>query len=497
MLSTGLPVSRYVPVQISMTTPGIIAETVNTLLLVGSSDVIDTTERMRKYADISEVASDFGTVAPEYLAATLWFGQSPRPDNLNIGRWAKTATEGSLVGGILPPTEQDIALWTAVTTGGFHITIDGGTAANVGPLDFSGVTNLNGVATIIDTALTALTPEHAHCVWNGEQFVITSDSSGTTSSVGFLTAPTTGVDISAQLHGTQALAERSVPGIGPETALAAVTILDELFSSQWYGLVVPEAVDADHEQIAAYVEAADPPHYYGVTTQNTLVLSSTNNSDIAAVLNGFGYNKSAVQYSTSSPYAIMSYLGRILTTQWHGQNTTITLMYKQQPGVATEQLSTQQADTIKAKACNVYAAVANGAKVIEDGMSCSGEFTDTIIGADSLALDIQGALFNVMYETNTKVPQTDPGMALLTTAAAGVCAMYVANTFLAPGTWNAPGFGIISEGQLLPLGYYIYAPSMLLQDEADRAARKAPLMQVAAKTAGAIHNASVLIFVNQ
>lgn len=38
---------------------------------------------------------------------------------------------------------------------------------------------------------------------------------------------------------------------------------------------------------------------------------------------------------------------------------------------------------------------------------------------------------------------------------------------------------------------------MLLQAQGDRAARKAPLITIAAKTGGAIHTASVLVYVNQ
>jgi hypothetical protein len=381
-----------------------------------------------------------------------------------------------------------------VVAGGFNVTIDG-TAVPITGLSFASQTNLNGVASVITTALAT----HGSMVWDQEQdrFELRSATTGITSSVSFLTAGT-GTDISAQLKMTATSSGAyAVTGMAPETALSAVTLIDQMYSSQWYAIVVPSAVNNDHEQIAAYCEASDPPHYYGVTTNDTGVMSNVTQTDIAYILSNFGYNKSAVQYCSSNLYAIMSYLGRILTTAWGGQNTTITLMYKQEPGIAPEPLTTQQADAIKSKHANVYTSVSNGARMIQDGMSCSGEFTDTIIGADALALDIQAALFNVLYTTPTKIPQTDPGMALLINATSAVCSKYVENDFLAPGTWNAPGFGNITEGSLLPMGFYVWAPSLLLQDEAERAARIAPLIQVAAKCAGAFHYASVLIFINQ
>jgi hypothetical protein len=220
-------------------------------------------------------------------------------------------------------------------------------------------------------------------------------------------------------------------------------------------------------------------------------------TDIAWILFNYGYNKSAVQYSTSNHYAIMSYLARILTTQWRGRNTTITLMYKQEPGVPPENVSTVQANALQNKNCNAIVNYSTGARLIQYGTSASGEFTDTIIGADALALDIQNAVFNVLYTSPTKVPQTDPGMELLKNATSASCAGYAANGLLGAGTWQAEGFGTLKPNDLLPSGYYVFAPSMLTQDQGDRAARRAPLIQVAAKLAGAIHTASVIVYVNQ
>jgi hypothetical protein len=496
MLSTGLPVSRLVKVDVSLTTPAVIAPAINTCMLLGTSTVINAVERVRRYNNITEVAADFGTTAEEYLGADLWFSQSPQPDNLYIGRWIKTPSAGLLLGRPLLESEQLIASWQAITAGGFNVAFDGAPAADVVGLTFAGAANLNAVAAAITTALAA----KGTCTWDAtnDRFQIHSATTGTTSSVSFLAAPATGTDISAKLGMTAADANAHIVSGNPgETALSAATIIDGMYSALWYALVCPSAIAADHQQLAAYCEAADPPHYYGVTSQDPAVLDPLSTADIASVLSSLGFNKTAVQYSRSSKYAIMSYLGRILTTQWDGQNTTMTMMYKQEPGVAGEILSGGQADAAMAKHCNLYANYANGTMLVQYGTSCSGEFSDTIIGADALAGDVQTAVFNVLYTSPTKIPQTDPGMQLLLNAVSAICANYVSNGYLAEGIWNAPGFGTLESGDLLSLGFYVYAPSMLLQSAADRAARKAPLMQVAAKCAGAIHTADVLIFINQ
>jgi hypothetical protein len=505
MLSTGLSVSRLVSVSVSLTTPAITAPAINALLILGSSNVIGSAERMRAYGSISDVGADFLTSSPEFQSADMWFSQAPSPEVVYIGRWFKTPAAGQLVGRPLTGTEQTIATWNAIVAGGFSVTIDALPIIHVTGLTFAAAGNLNAVAAAIQ-ANASITGK-ATVVWDSAnaRFVMTSVTTGIASAVSFLTAPTAGTDISAMLGMTAADAASgafSGPGVATESALTALTVIDGLFSTQFYGVVCPEGVAADHLALANYCEAADPPHYYGVTTGDPLTLTAEPPStpgtpgSLANQLAALGYNHTAVQFSTSNPYAISSYLARILTTAWTGSNTTIDLMYKREPGVAPEQLNATQANRLADKSCNVYAAYANGATMIQHGVSCSGVYTDTIVGADAMAGDVQAAIFNTMYTSATKVPQTDAGMSLLFTAATSICNQYARNGYIGDGIWTSQGFGTLNAGDHLP-GFYVFAPSILTQSTADRAARKAPLIQIAAKTAGAIESADISIFVNQ
>ena len=498
MLTTGLPISRYVSVQVSLTTPGVVSDAINTLLVIGGSDIIDVGERMRQYGNMSEVARDFPEDSEEFGSALAYFSQNPRPRYMMIGRWVREETQAHLRCAVLPPTEQRILDWREIVDGSFVINVDDN-PVNITGLDFSTQTNLNGVATVINDALDTATA-NATVRWTGYQFIFSSTTTGVMATIDFLMPmdPAIGTDLSERLRGSPTTAERVVWGADEETALSALLAIDGMYSSQFYGIVVPGGDNDDQEELAAYVEASDPVHYLGVTTSDTTTLDPVHTDDLAAILASFGYNKTAVQFSTTNPYAICSYLGRILTTIWAGTNTAITLMYKRQPGVGIEgYLSTNMANALRDKNCNVYAGVANGANIIQDGTSASGEFTDTIVGADALALDIQRTLFNVLYGTPTKIPQTDQGMSILLNATNTTLSRYVSNGYLAPGTWNAPGFGDLSQGDTLPLGFYTWAPSMGDQEQGERAARRAPLIQIAAKCAGAIHYVDVLIYINQ
>ena len=127
----------------------------------------------------------------------------------------------------------------------------------------------------------------------------------------------------------------------------------------------------------------------------------------------------------------------------------------------------------------------------------NGEFADVITGTDWLAVSLQRALYNLLYTSTTKIPQTDQGQQLLLTTSESVCAQAVNNGLLAPGVWNSGGFGQITQGDFLPKGYYVWSASFDQQDPADRAARRAMPIQIAAKLAGAIHDIQVTANVNQ
>lgn len=96
-----LPVSEVVNVTIEMSPVAAALRNFGAMLVLGTSDVIDTDERLRTYSGVEGIAADFGTDAPEYQAAVTFFGQSPQPSQLVIGRWAKTATAGLLRGRML------------------------------------------------------------------------------------------------------------------------------------------------------------------------------------------------------------------------------------------------------------------------------------------------------------------------------------------------------------------------------------------------------------
>jgi hypothetical protein len=116
-----------------------------------------------------------------------------------------------------------------------------------------------------------------------------------------------------------------------------------------------------------------------------------------------------------------------------------------------------------------------------------------------LVFALRVAGFNAIATTATKLPQTEPGMAILKGAYQDVLQQAVVNGYVAPGQWNSPElFGNPEDlrANVLNQGWYLYSQPVNQQNQAARAARTAPLCQIAIKLAGAIQTTDVVVNLN-
>ena len=491
-MAQGLAVSDVVNVSVTISPIAAATRNFGAGLLIGVTDVIDVGERIRSYADMDDVGGDFGTTDPEYIAATRHFSQNPQPSILYIGRWAQAATHGTLRGGVLNSTEKLMSAWTGITAGAFRIDVDGSTKT-VSGLNFSAAANLPAVAALIDAGLTG-----GSVTWdaNSGRFIVKSDTTGASSTVAYAVAPVSGTDISAQLKLTTGLAAAPVPGIIAESLVEGVGALVDR-SGDWYAAeVLPTVANDVFLAAAQYVEALGKKRIIGTTINTTPVLDSTTSTDLASVCKAAGLKRTFLQYSAAS-YAVAAFFGRAATVDFTGSKTTLTMKFKTEPGIAAETLTETQAATLKAKNCNVFVNYDNSTAIIQEGVMANGYFFDEVHGLDWLENFIQTEIWNLLYTSKTKVPQTNAGMDLIANKIAGCLQQGVTNGLIAPGQWNADGFGALENGDYLDAGYYIYHPDISTQSQADREARKSVTFQIAVKLAGAVHFVLTLVWVNR
>ncbi|MDU1573270.1 MAG: DUF3383 family protein [Pantoea sp.] len=279
-----------------------------------------------------------------------------------------------------------------------------------------------------------------------------------------------------------------------ETLAQAITAV--LQFTNWYGLGIADDEDLTAAEItatAAAIQASSLSRVFAVTSDDSGIIDSASTNDIASTLKAAGYGRTFVQYSTKSKYAALSAFGRAFTVNFTGNNTTITLKFKTEPGVTYETLTSSQAAAVDAKNANVYVYYANDTAILQQGVMSNGDFFDERHGLDWLQNYVQTDLFNALYTSTTKIPQTEAGITRLLTVVEKSLDQAVSNGLVAPGVWNGGDIGQITAGDTLTKGYYVYAQPLSSQSQADREARKAPLIQAAIKLAGAVHYADVQI----
>jgi hypothetical protein len=192
-----------------------------------------------------------------------------------------------------------------------------------------------------------------------------------------------------------------------------------------------------------------------------------------------------------------AYMGRAMSTIFSGSNTTQTMHLKSLATIASDPSMDQTIfEKSKVAGADTYVSF-EGVPAV----NCAGanRYFDQVYNLMWFVFALQVSGFNYLRQTGTKVPQTENGMDGLKGAYRSVCEQAVTNQYAAPGTWNSPvTFGNQADliANVEQFGYYIYSTPIAQQLQADREERKAPLVQIALKEAGAIQSSTVVVNVN-
>lgn len=189
-----------------------------------------------------------------------------------------------------------------------------------------------------------------------------------------------------------------------------------------------------------------------------------------------------------------AYVGRSFSVNFLAQNSTITMNLKDLVGITPDSTVTE---TLYKNAANLgvdlYVSYNGLAKVVSNGVPL---YFDSVYNRLWFIQKLKVEMFNSLATTSTKIPQTEPGMDKLKTTARKVCQAAVYNGFLAPGTWNGSDtFGNQDDfyRNIEDFGFYIYSAPVNQQTQTERQTRRAPVIQIAGKEAGAIHGADLIV----
>lgn len=446
----------------------------------------------RTYFSISSVAEDFDTDTETYKSAAKWLGSTPAVPRVQI--WASAtataATSGTLTGTALTSGEQTMSNFTTVTAGTLGLVVDG-TPRNLTGLDFSGATTLANVATIIETALSTF----ATVSWNSTaaQFVITSTTTGSVSSVVLGTTPGTVAPLIKVNTGV------SVPGV---SASGPVQALTRAFDVTWfYWIFFTSSILADAAEVLEIAEWAENNNIMFVNSQTGAsageIRDPANTGDIASQLNTLGYRHVFTPTHATDAYSGNALSKHFAVVNYSADNSTITGEFKKSPGVAAEDLSDTAYATMQSKKAPFYTmldlqgATDAGRWLNTWTHSTYGEFIDDVVNLDAFVNALRVGLYNALANQTTKLAQTPKGQAVLIGAAKRICEQYVRNNYLGPRNYINPDSGLDAYTE----GYEILTkPEDILDlSDADRAQRKSAPIRVRIFKAGAIHICDVSV----
>lgn len=265
----------------------------------------------------------------------------------------------------------------------------------------------------------------------------------------------------------------------------------------YFGVIVDQAISASpFATLTTYMQTVDKMFFYGSATAADIESGGM----LDLLRTGTKTHSRGLYYSIDAADARLfaaAYAGRALSTDFSGNNTTQTMHLKALSGIDA---NTGVDQTVLTKCItagvDVYCSIAGLPCVFSNGANT---FFDEIYNELWFKLALEVAGFNFLKTTNSKIPQTEPGVDGLKNAYRAVFAQAVRNGFLAPGSWtSADTFGNPADlvRNIADIGYYIYSIPVANQATADRTARLAPTIQCAAKAAGAIHKSNIIVNVN-
>ncbi len=492
---SGARLPRELDVQVNASIPRTEKVTDMTLaaVLVQTGNLPIGAGRIQIYNDSDAVQEVWTSTSEAYKAARDFFAVPTGPTEFAIAQIFSTPQSGFLTTG----ATGDIAAFTAVTDGSFTVSVDA-VSVDVSGLDFSGAADLAACAVIIQAGLTAAGAATS-VIHDGASFVITSDSTGDSSTVSVLTttAPAAGTDISGEQYMNGRDGEAiTQQGYTPGTIADEALLVQKAAGCKGkfvYGWLLEESLRDSDDAVtfAQWIEAQDKA-IFSPCSNDPLALNPNSQIDISPVLQALSLTRTCgPQYHDKKDfYPDAALLAVMLGVDYSGENTAITAKFKDFPGIPTVGVDVNEWATLEAKGYNILSATGNNSRVNREGTTESDDyFIDDRVNLDNLVEEAQVAVYNVFLR-NPKVPYTVPGQGLLEAGLAVVLNRYVRNGVLADRAISDP---VAENGIEIKPAFKVESGAIQLATAADRAIRKAPPIAVIVYLAGAIHSVKINI----
>lgn len=487
-LTYNVPLSYTINVSLSALPQGLAEFNTNSIAIF-TNEPAGFSDSYQAYLSPSAIGTDFGTDSLTYKMANALFAPVPnfRTGGGYLYIFPFNGVDATAASFQTADISANITNFQNVSSSSLSITIDGETYVVTG-LNFSSVKTVADIVTVLKGKNLDVDIEA-----DENTIIFTSRKTGTASGVSINAVTSVdGVDISTADY-LNASAGDTTAG----TNSSGETLAEAVARAQqqvYFGGVLSTQYTEDTATLAnaQAIQALDCVFYNDMKSMQDITGLGT---DIKAA--GLGKTRT-LAYTEDSKIAIATYASIASSINFSGSNTMNTMNLKTLTGLVGDSgLSDTYLLNAQSNGVDVYGNTGGISVVYSND---NNGYTDDIKGQLWLKKAIEVAGFNYLRQTNTKIPQTEEGMTGLRNAYAQVCEQGIRNGFVAPGTWN----GTIPFGDpekfaeaIEQKGYYIYSIPVAQQSQAEREARRAPVVQIAIKCAGALHFSDVIVTIQR
>src|SRR5580700_8433928 len=368
MSSPALPLSDIVDVVVLVSPQAASAPTFNHGLIFGNTTgAITHAQRIIQVTSAAQlITAGYTTSSPEYIAAEIYFSQSPAPLLLWVGFQDPTSLKT-----VIPHSGN---AGTNYIVGDIVTVVQGGASGGE-----CTVATIGGGGAVTGLAVVTLNDGTGYAVASA---LSTTGGSGTGLEV----------DISA---------------VG-ETPLLALENLRAI-NADWYGCMSTTAVTADHEAIALFVQSCQPPAIYFYYTADANVPTG-GAGNVFAYMKANSYSRAFGQYATTqggaasnNVYAGAAAMGVAMGLNTGLANSYFTMFGKGEVGITAEPLNATQLGVINGASLNntgnngnVLSNFANAYTLLWKGTMGNGQYLDLILFLDVLTAQIQYNVMNLL-----------------------------------------------------------------------------------------------------
>jgi len=484
-----VPLSYSINVSLSALPQGL-AEFNKNSIAIFTNEPAGFIDLYKAYITPVPVATDFGSDSLTNKMANALFKPVPnfRTGGGMLYIFPFKGTDATYGNFITADLTNNLSNFQNLENGALSITINGTTQIVTG-IDFSNVQSIADIAQVLQNLNLDI-----NVVANAGTIEFTSKLAGASSNILINTISEADViDISSAtyLDATNGLSTAGINSSGETLADVVPTALEQVYFG---GVLTTQITDNDTRLANANaIQALDCVYYDSIQSMKNI-------SNIGSTIKSAGLGKTrTLAYSNdNNKEAIATYASIAKSVNYKGSNTANTMNLKTLTGIVGDTgLSDTYLLNAQANGVDVYGNTGGLSVVYSND---NNGYTDDIENQLWLKKALEVAGFNYLRQTNTKIPQTESGMTGLKNAYAQVCEQAIRNGVIGAGAWNGSiPFGDSEDfvRNISERGYYIYSIPVALQDQTEREARKAPLIQIALKFSGAFHFSDVIVTIQK